>query len=283
MATVYTIMAYGGIALAVICLIIAVILFIKWDIPKVFGDITGRNEKKTVARIRKEGYEANASKKTAIKASDETGQIRIRKTDTDSLTKTSRMTSESTTASKKREENVTNTVFQVYEQETFDPAENTTVLNSTEIDSYEETTLLSDDEIAVGEETSVLSDAIVGNEEETSVLSGTIAESEAETSVLSGTAAESEAETSILSGTAAESEAETSVLSGSMQEETETTVLNSDEAGGRDMHPSEEETTVLARGNVVDVIQLPMETITPPGTVSKVLDFIVTHTDEVIS
>ena len=57
MATVFTIMAYGGMALAVICLAIAIILFIKWDIRKVFGDITGRTERKTIERIRSEGYE----------------------------------------------------------------------------------------------------------------------------------------------------------------------------------------------------------------------------------
>ena len=94
MATVFTIMSYGGLALAVICLIIAVILFIKWNIPKVFGNVTGRTQRKTIERIRKEGYEANATKQSAIKAAGETGKITVRKTETDSL-QTGRTTKQS--------------------------------------------------------------------------------------------------------------------------------------------------------------------------------------------
>ena len=81
MTTVFTIMSYGGMALAVICLIIAVILFIKWNIPKVFGDITGHTERKAIERIQQEGYEVNASRKVFLKSSGATGKIKVRRMD----------------------------------------------------------------------------------------------------------------------------------------------------------------------------------------------------------
>lgn len=86
MSTIYTVMAYGGMALAVICFVLAVIFFFGWDIPKVFGDVTGRTEKKAIERIQREGYGTNGSKRDSIKASGETAQIKVRRTITDGLT-----------------------------------------------------------------------------------------------------------------------------------------------------------------------------------------------------
>ena len=51
--TICNIMLFGGIALAVVFAVVAVILFVKLDIPKVIGD----------------------SKKDAIKSKDSTGKI----------------------------------------------------------------------------------------------------------------------------------------------------------------------------------------------------------------
>lgn len=264
MATVFTIMAYGGMALAVICLVFAIILFVKWDIPKVFGDISGRTEKKTIEKIRKEGYEANASKQTSIKASTDTGKIKVRQTNTDALiggrngasgkiagrsngtTEVNKNINRESAATK---EDVTNTIFHVYQPEEFNPEEDTTVLNQAAPEE-EETTLLS--QPPEEEETSVLSQA--SEEEETTVLSQP--PEEEETSVLCQTSEEEG----------------TTVLSNKIQD-----------VGGEDMHPSEESTTILAESNVAGVIQLPNETFTQPGTVAKVLDFIVTHTDDEIS
>lgn len=276
MATVFTIMAYGGMALAVICLVFAIILFVKWDIPKVFGDISGRTEKKTIEKIRKEGYEANASKQTSIKASTDTGKIKVRQTNTDALiggrngasgkiagrsngtTEVNKNINRESAATK---EDVTNTIFHVYQPEEFNPEEDTTVLNQTAPEE-EETALLS--QAPEEDETSVLSQ--IPEEEETSVLSQ--ASEEEETTVLSQTPEEEE----------------TSVLSQTPEEEGTTVLSNkTKDAGGEDMHPSEESTTILAESNVAGVIQLPNETFTQPGTVAKVLDFIVTHTDDEIS
>lgn len=277
MATVFTIMSYGGLALAVICLIIAVILFIKWNIPKVFGNVTGRTQRKTIERIRKEGYEANATKQSAIKAAGETGKITVRKTETDSL-QTGRTKKQpknvtggtppiANTARRETavtKENVTNTVFQVYQ-----PGE-------------VETTVLSDP--AGGEETMVLNQS--NSEEQTTVLNQP--NSEEQTTVLNQS--NSEEQTTVLNQPGAENqtavlsqytpEEGTTVLSHTSAEE-ETTVLQTDEKqGGQNMHPSEASTTILTENQVDGVIQLPKETITPPGTVAKVLDFMITHTDE---
>lgn len=258
MATVFTIMAYGGMALAVICLVIAIILFIKWDIRKVFGDITGRTERKTIERIRSEGYEMNASKQTSIKKSGETGRIRVRRTETDSLTKETGQKDFSVTensgaksgqreSAATREENLTNTVLHVY-----NPEGDTMVLNTSE---EEDTTVLSSSE---EETTTVLSTS----EEDTAVLSSP---EEEDTTVLST----SEEDTTVLSSPEEEA---TTVLNTSEQEEGQ-------DGGGEEMHPSEESTTILTDSRVEGVIQLPQETFTQPGTVAKVLDFIVTHTD----
>lgn len=244
MATVFTIMAYGGMALAAICLAIAIILFIKWDIRKVFGDITGRTERKTIERIRSEGYEMNASKQTSIKKSGDTGRIRVRRTETDSLAKETGQKDFSVTenadaksgqreSAATREGNLTNTVLHVYSQE-----EDTMVLNTSE----EATTVLSSPE-----------------EESTTVLST----SEEETAVLSSPEEEA-----------------TTVLS-NPEEEVATAISREEgqDVGGEEMHPSEESTTILTDSRVEGVIQLPQETFTQPGTVAKVLDFIITHTD----
>ena len=277
MATVFTIMSYGGLVLAVICLIIAVILFIKWNIPKVFGNVTGHTQRRTIERIRKEGYEANATKQSAIKAAGETGKITVRKTETDSLqTGRTKKQSKNVTVgtppianTARREtavtkENVTNTVFQVYQ-----PGE-------------VETTVLSNP--AGGEETMVLNQS--NSEEQTTVLNQP--NSEEQTTVLNQS--NSEEQTTVLNQPGAENqtavlsqytpEEGTTVLSRTSAEE-ETTVLQADEKqGGQNMHPSEASTTILTENQVDGVIQLPKETITPPGTVAKVLDFMITHTDE---
>ncbi|MBP3326931.1 MAG: hypothetical protein J6L77_10995 [Coprococcus sp.] len=82
MATFYNAMLYGGLALAVIFAIIAVILFVKLNIPKVIGDLTGSTAKKQIQEIREKGYEsvqgAGVSKKDAIKSASDTGRISAR-------------------------------------------------------------------------------------------------------------------------------------------------------------------------------------------------------------
>ncbi|MGN0394289.1 MAG: hypothetical protein ACI4EF_02905 [Coprococcus sp.] len=82
MATFYNIMLYGGLALAVIFAIVAIVLFFKLNIPKVIGDLTGSTAKKQIQEIREKGYEsvqgAGVSKKDAIKTGTDSGRISAR-------------------------------------------------------------------------------------------------------------------------------------------------------------------------------------------------------------
>lgn len=81
MTTVFTIMSYGGMILAVICLVLAVVLFIRWDIPKILGDITGHTERKALEQMRKEGYVGDHWNRSILPSVAGTGKIRVRKTD----------------------------------------------------------------------------------------------------------------------------------------------------------------------------------------------------------
>ena len=80
--TICNIMLFGGIALAVVFAVVAVILFVKLDIPKVIGDLSGSTARKKIKEIREKGYESvqgsGASKKDAIKSKDSTGKIEVR-------------------------------------------------------------------------------------------------------------------------------------------------------------------------------------------------------------
>ena len=251
--------------------------------------MTGRTQRKTIERIRKEGYEANATKQSAIKAAGETGKITVRKTETDSL-QTGRTKKQSKNVAvgtppianpARREtavtkENVTNTVFQVYqpgEVETTvlsDPAggEETMVLNQS--NSEEQTTVLNQSNSE--EQTTVLNQP--NSEEQTTVLNQP--NSEEQTTVLNQP--ETENQTAVLSQYTPEEG--TTVLSRTSAEEGTTVLQAEEKQGGQNMHPSEASTTILTENQVEGVIQLPDETITAPGTVAKVLDFVVTHTNE---
>jgi hypothetical protein len=163
-------MSYGGLAFAVICLAVAVIFFIRWNIPKVMGDVTGTNQKKTIEKIRRDGYEASASKQSYSGSETNSGTIRVRKTDTDELSK-----------------------LQDEEDEIAANEEETAVLSEGGA-SEAETAVLSGGRASEAE-TAVLSGG-GASEAETAVLSGGGA-SEAETAVLSGGGA-NEAETAVL-------------------------------------------------------------------------------------
>ena len=80
MATVYNIMLYGGLALAVIFAITAVILFFALKIPKAIGDVTGSTARKKIDEIREKGYESvqgvGISKQEAIR--NHTTKISVR-------------------------------------------------------------------------------------------------------------------------------------------------------------------------------------------------------------
>ena len=80
--TICNVMLFGGIALAVVFAVIAVILFVKLDIQKVIGDLSGSTARKQIKEIREKGYESlqgsGASKKDAIKSKGSTSKIEVR-------------------------------------------------------------------------------------------------------------------------------------------------------------------------------------------------------------
>ena len=80
MATIYDIMLYGGLALAVIFAVTAIVLFFTLKIPKAIGDVTGSTARKKIEEIREKGYESvqgvGISKKEAIK--NHTTKISVR-------------------------------------------------------------------------------------------------------------------------------------------------------------------------------------------------------------
>lgn len=259
MTTVFTIMGYGGMALAVICLVLAVVLFIRWDIPKVIGDITGHTERKTIERIRNEGYEANRSKKSILQPAAVTGKIKVRRTETTPLSskrheyeKKSGISSERTGADREsavaRDGMEANTILHI---NAFD--EETTMLDSS-LSGQEETVVLLDNRLSDREETAVLDDEDPGR---------------AETSVLSTWNEKPE----VLPGYTFADGGKITASGHDVEK------IN----GGGDMRESEEATTVLSENSVEGVIQLQDEIITQPGTVVKVLDFVIVHTDHSIA
>ncbi len=135
MSTVYTVMGYGGLVLAIACLVFAIVLFINWNIPKILGDITGHSQRKAIERIQREGYEASASKQEAIRNVNETGKITIRKTDTEEIRMSQRESAaanEDTTTvlhQAAEDEDTTTVLHQAVEDE-----DTTTVLHQTDED-----------------------------------------------------------------------------------------------------------------------------------------------------
>ena len=71
---------YGGLALAVIFAVTAIVLFFTLKIPKAIGDVTGSTARKKIEEIREKGYESvqgvGISKKEAIK--NHTTKISVR-------------------------------------------------------------------------------------------------------------------------------------------------------------------------------------------------------------
>lgn len=62
LAKLFSIGSYTAFGIALICLIVAIILWFRFDIPRVFGDLTGRNAKRSIEQIRAEN--AKSGKKS---------------------------------------------------------------------------------------------------------------------------------------------------------------------------------------------------------------------------
>ncbi len=80
----YRTLFYAGLIVALIFLLAAIILFFVLKIPKAFGVVTGRTEKKAIEEIRASGYGAKA-KKDALRKTSEKIHVRDAEMDTGSL------------------------------------------------------------------------------------------------------------------------------------------------------------------------------------------------------
>ena len=80
MESMYKVCFYGGLALAVIFLIASIVLFIVLKIPKVIGDLTGRNAKKSIDAMKnKKIASSEVSRKEQAKYYNQgTGKIKVK-------------------------------------------------------------------------------------------------------------------------------------------------------------------------------------------------------------
>ncbi len=99
MKDIYNICFYGGMTLAIIFLIVSIVLFVVFKIPKVIGDLTGRNARREIAekKNKKGGTEKSESSKILKQEqkkyyNQNTGKITIRDSATNEV-ETARITS----------------------------------------------------------------------------------------------------------------------------------------------------------------------------------------------
>lgn len=82
----YKALFLAGLIVALVCLLLSVVLFFVFKIPKALGVVTGSAERKAIAEIRASGYESK-SKKEAIHASQDKIHVRDAEMDTGALKK----------------------------------------------------------------------------------------------------------------------------------------------------------------------------------------------------
>ena len=82
----YKALFMAGLIVALVCLLLSVVLFFVFKIPKALGVVTGSAERKAIAEIRASGYESK-SKKEAIHASQDKIHVRDAEMDTGALKK----------------------------------------------------------------------------------------------------------------------------------------------------------------------------------------------------
>ena len=82
MESIYQICFYGGLILAIILLIVSIVLFVVFRIPKVIGDLTGRSAKKEIEQKKKKGQTDTSSESSKAEQkkyyNQNTGKITIR-------------------------------------------------------------------------------------------------------------------------------------------------------------------------------------------------------------
>ncbi len=264
MATFYNVMLYGGLALAVIFAIAAVILFIKLKIPKVIGDLTGSTAKKQIQEIREKGYEsvqgAGVSKKDAIKSSSDTGRISARdiKSSTRKVSEAGRAKYEQAINALEKEKAAEDYLKAIHEDAT-DVLSNGYEEDATDIlsESYDD------------EATDILSDSY--DDEATDVLT---AEDDEEATDILMSEDDGEA-TDILTS---EDDGETTDILTSEDDGEATDILTSDDDGSTDVLTSEDMTSDVSDREYGKSKEIHRKS----SSVKKIMDVIVVHTEESI-
>ena len=195
MENIYKICFYGGLTLAIILLIVSIVLFAVFKIPKVIGDLTGRSAKKEIEQKKKKGRTDNSSEASKAEQkkyyNQNTGKITIRDSATnDDIDK------EPIKSGVKAPERETD----ILRPEDLD--EDATAVLGSSISEDETMVLGSDDE----EATAVLSQGGEGDDSPTDVLTSDGIGDDSPTDVLTS---EDDEETTVLT---ADSEKETTVL-----------------------------------------------------------------------
>ena len=180
MKDIYNICFYGGMTLAIIFLIVSIVLFVVFKIPKVIGDLTGRNARREIAekKNKKGGIEKSESSKILKQEqkkyyNQNTGKITIRDSATNEV-ETARITSNAESKHIQPEERETDILRPGDEDDIYKTVpgsskgeEETTVLGGSK--GEEETTVLGSSK---GEEETTVLGSSKGEEETTILGSG---------------------------------------------------------------------------------------------------------------
>ena len=214
MESIYKICFYGGLTLAIILLIVSIVLFVVFKIPKVIGDLTGRNAKREIEQKKKKGKTDTSSEASKAEQkkyyNQNTGKITIR----DSVTN-----DDIDKAPVKSKVKAPERETDILRPEDIDE-EATAVLGSS--NSEDETMVLGGND---EEETAVLSKGGVGDDSPTDVLTQGGVGDDSPTDVLTQGGVGDDSPTDVLTS----------------DDDEETTVLTED---------SEKETTLLTDNNI---------------------------------
>ncbi|MBQ9608482.1 MAG: hypothetical protein IJV15_03450 [Lachnospiraceae bacterium] len=240
MENIYQICFYGGLILAIILLIVSIILFVVFKIPKVIGDLTGRTAKREIEQ-KKKGRKNTPSEVSRAEQNkyynQSSGKIKIRESATnDEIDKDP---VKSNVIAPERETDI-------LRPEDLDE-DATAVLDS--VDNEEETMVLeSSDE----EETDVLTQGGVGDDSPTDVLTQGGVGDDSPTDVLTQGGVGDDSPTDVLTQGGVGDDSPTDVLiQGGVGDDSPTDVLTSDEDEETTIlsAESEKETTILSTDN----------------------------------
>lgn len=247
MESVYEICFYGGLLLAILSFITAIILFVVLKIPKVYGELTGRTEKKAIRDLKaaKDTGQSVSKAEQAKYYNQGSGKIRTR----DAMSNEKRKANRDDTTNLLRTEGKTEIQY--------GDADETAVLGAGQYTDIDKTDVLGGDRRADAGEAMNAPAQGSADEEATDILTSGDADEEA-TDVLTSAGAGDEA-TDVLTSGDVDEEA-TDVLTSAGADDEATNILTSDEGS----------TTVLTR-NMTDALA---------GRVRVRYNIVVVHTDE---